>query len=128
MTSQFVHLRLHSAYSLAESMLRIEKIATLAGADSQPAVAITDSQNMFGALEFSQVMMKAGVQPIVGLECLVGDGRGNGEVVLLAQNDVGYAALCRLNSQALLSAEGGDDPVIALESLAADGDGLELDP
>ena len=106
MASQFVHLRLHSAYSLAESMLRIEKIATLAGADSQPAVAITDSQNMFGALEFSQVMMGAGVQPIVGLECLVGDGRGNGEVVLLAQNDAGYAALCRLNSQALLSVEG----------------------
>ena len=126
MASQFVHLRLHSAYSLAESMLRIEKIATLAGADSQPAVAITDSQNMFGALEFSQVMMKAGVQPIVGLECLVGDGRGNGEVVLLAQNNAGYAALCRLNSQALLSVEGGDDPVIALESLAAEGDGLIL--
>ncbi|MEC9141795.1 MAG: PHP domain-containing protein, partial [Pseudomonadota bacterium] len=107
-------------------MLRIEKIATLAGADSQPAVAITDSQNMFGALEFSQVMMGAGVQPIVGLECLVGDGRGNGEVVLLAQNNAGYAALCRLNSQALLSVEGGDDPVIALESLAAEGDGLIL--
>ena len=52
--------------------------------------------------------------------------RGNGEVVLLAQNDAGYAALCRLNSQALLSVEGGDDPVIALESLAADGEGLIL--
>ena len=126
MASQFVHLRLHSAYSLAESMLRIKKIATLAGADSQPAVAITDSQNMFGALEFSQVMMKAGIQPIVGLECLVGDSRGSGETVLLAQNEAGYAALCRLNSQALLSVEGGDDPVIPLDSLAAEGAGLIL--
>ena len=126
MASQFVHLRLHSAYSLAESMLRIKKIATLAGADSQPAVAITDSQNMFGALEFSQVMMGSGVQPIVGLECLVGDARGNGETVLLAQNETGYAALCRLNSAALLSVEGGDDPVIPLESLASEGEGLIL--
>ena len=126
MPSSFVHLRVHSAYSLAESTLRLKKLATLATGDSQPALAITDTNNMFGALEFSQTMMSAGVQPIVGLECLLGDDRGSGEVVLLAQTEAGYATLCRLNSEALLSVEGGDDPVIPMASLAAADAGLIL--
>ncbi len=71
MPSSFVHLRVHSAYSLAESTLRLKTLAALAAGDSQPALAITDTNNMFGALEFSQTMMGAGVQPIVGLECPV---------------------------------------------------------
>jgi DNA polymerase-3 subunit alpha len=126
MPSSFVHLRVHSAYSLAESTLRLKQLAALATADSQAAVAITDTNNMFGALEFSQIMMDAGVQPIIGLECLLADDRGSGEVVLLAQTEAGYATLCRLNSAALLAVEGGDDPVIALDSLAAAGEGLIL--
>ena len=126
MPSNFVHLRVHSAYSLAESTLRLKQLAALAAGDSQPALAITDTNNMFGALEFSQTLMEAGVQPIIGLECLIGDDRGSGEVVLLARTEAGYAALCRLNSEALLSVEGGDDPVIAMQSLAAAGEGLIL--
>ena len=126
MPAPFVHLRVHSAYSLAESTLRLKTIAALAGGDSQPAVAITDSNNMFGALEFSQKMRDSGVQPIIGLECRLADSRGDGEVVLLAQSEAGYAALCRHNSKALLEVEGGDDPVIGLDALAQDCDGLIL--
>ena len=126
MPAPFVHLRVHSAYSLAESTLRLKTIAALAGGDSQPAVAITDSNNMFGALEFSQKLYESGVQPIIGLECRLADSRGDGEVVLLAQTEAGYEALCRHNSKALLEVEGGDDPVIALDALAQDCDGLIL--
>ena len=126
MPSSFVHLRVHSAYSLAESTLRLKQLASLAAGDSQPALAITDTNNMFGALEFSQTMMGAGVQPIIGLECLLGDDRGSGEVVLLAQTEAGYATLCRLNSEALLSVEGGDDPVVPIASVASVGAGLIL--
>ncbi|MGB2411653.1 MAG: DNA polymerase III subunit alpha, partial [Candidatus Puniceispirillaceae bacterium] len=126
MPSSFVHLRVHSAYSLAESTLRLKQLAALATGDSQPALAITDTNNMFGALEFSQTMLGAGVQPIIGLECLLGDDRGSGEVVLLAQTEAGYATLCRLNSQALLSVEGGDDPVIPVQSLVDAGEGVIL--
>ena len=126
MPAPFVHLRVHSAYSLAESTLRLKSIVALAGGDSQPAVAITDTNNMFGALEFSEKMRESGVQPIIGLECIIADSRGRGEVVLLAQSEAGYEALCRHNSRALLEVEGGDDPVIRLESLAGDGEGLIL--
>ena len=124
MPASFVHLRVHSAYSLAESTLHIAKIAELARDDLQPAVAITDTNNMFGALEFSQVMMGKGIQPIIGLHCNLQDERGIGEVALLARDDAGYSALCRLNSAALLGVESGAEPVIAMDSLVEHGAGL----
>ena len=68
MAASFVHLRVHSAYSLSEGAIRPDKIAALAKADAMPAVAITDTGNLFGALEFSQACVGKGVQPIVGCQ------------------------------------------------------------
>ena len=79
----FVHLHVHSSYSLLEGALTIARLAELAKADRQPALALTDTDNMFGALEFSEKMAGAGIQPIVG--CALarrfrrsGDTRWNG--------------------------------------------------
>ena len=66
MTVGFVHLHVHSAYSLLEGALTIARLAELAKADRQPALALTDTDNMFGALEFSEKMAGSGIQPIVG--------------------------------------------------------------
>ena len=90
MPTNFVHLRLHSAYSLAESTLRIQDLSTLIADDKQPAAAITDTNNMFGALEFAQTLSKAGIQPIMGAQINLKDTQGQGEVVLLAKNEIGY--------------------------------------
>ena len=62
----FVHLHVHSSYSLLEGALTIGELAELAKADRQPALALTDTDNMFGALEFSDKLAGAGIQPIVG--------------------------------------------------------------
>src|SRR6267378_6744324 len=62
----FVHLHVHSSYSLLEGALPIARLAELAKADRQPVLALTDTDNMFGALEFSDKMAGAGIQPIVG--------------------------------------------------------------
>ncbi len=62
----FVHLHVHSSYSLLEGALSIARLCELAKADRQPALALTDTDNMFGALEFSDKMAAAGIQPIVG--------------------------------------------------------------
>src|SRR6187402_2622851 len=62
----FVHLHVHSSYSLLEGALTIGRLAELAKADKQPALALTDTGNMFGALEFSEKMAGAGIQPIIG--------------------------------------------------------------
>src|ERR1700741_2137803 len=64
----FVHLRVHSAYSMAEGAIKIGKLVDLCVAENMPAVALTDTRNLFGALEFSKTAAGAGVQPIIGCQ------------------------------------------------------------
>jgi DNA polymerase III subunit alpha len=70
----FVHLHVHSAYSLLKGSIKIAKLGELAKADKQPALALTDTDNMFGGLEFSDKMAGYGIQPIVGCELAVDFG------------------------------------------------------
>ena len=70
----FVHLHVHSSYSLLEGALTIARLAELAKADRQPALALTDTDNMFGALEFSEKMAGYGIQPIIGCALAVDFG------------------------------------------------------
>ena len=125
----FVHLRVHSAFSLSEGAIKPDKIAALARELSMPAVAITDSSNMFGALEFSQYCTGAGVQPIIG--CQLGLARGGvnlapDPVVLLAQTPAGFANLQKLSSASYLFSDGAPKPQITLETLLAHAEGLFL--
>ena len=126
MPAQFVHLRLHSAFSLAESTLRISALAKLVSGDSQPAAAITDTNNMFGALEFAQSMAAVGVQPIMGAQIELEDKAGRGDVVLLAQTETGYVNLSQLLSKILLSTGGVHTPACIVEDLVPYSDGLIL--
>ena len=97
----FVHLHVHSAFSLREGALAIETLAKLAAADEMPALAITDTNNLFGALEFSEKLAKAGVQPIIGAQAMVDFGdaplassrlaeqrAARAPIVLLAQSEI----------------------------------------
>ncbi|MGA3310937.1 MAG: DNA polymerase III subunit alpha, partial [Xanthobacteraceae bacterium] len=130
----FVHLHVHSSYSLLEGALTIARLAELAKKDRQPALALTDTDNMFGALEFSEKMASAGVQPIVG--CALGidfgdhDNRGaaTGEgwprLVLLAAREDGYRSLMRLCSRAYLDTAPTERPHIKLAWLADETNGL----
>lgn len=108
-SESFVHLRVHSAYSLSEGAIKPEQIAALAKADAMPAVAIADTANLFGALEFSQCCAKAGVQPIVG--CQISLTRADNRalppdpVVLLAQDEQGLANLRTLSSLGFLHSD-----------------------
>ena len=70
----FVHLRVHSAYSLLEGALQIKKLAALAKADRMPALGIADTGNLFGALEFAEKMVESGIQPIVGCQVAIDFG------------------------------------------------------
>ena len=80
----FIHLNCHSAYSLLESALPIDTLVSLAAADAMPAVGVTDTANLFGALEFSEKAAKAGIQPIIGCKLPIrfepedGDATGAG--------------------------------------------------
>ncbi len=128
--ADFVHLRVHSAYSLSEGAIKVEEIAALAQAASMPAVAITDTANLFGALEFSQACTARGVQPIIG--CQIAFARTDGSraapdpIVLLAQDAPGLANLQRLSSAGFLETEPGLPPHVSIERLCAHAEGLLL--
>jgi DNA polymerase-3 subunit alpha len=144
--ADFVHLRVHSAYSLSEGALKIPDIVTQCRAGDMPAVAITDTGNLFGALEFAQACTKAGVQPIIGCQIGVtraagtsermnggshsGGRNGNGtapspdQLILLAQNDAGYRNLLKLVSKAFLETDPGEKPQVARDDLAERNEGL----
>ena len=116
-TPQFVHLRVHSAYSLLEGALPLKKILSKAIADNQPAIAVTDTNNLFVALEFAQKSIGDGIQPIIGCQLSIDmedqpDERRNGHlaklpaIVVLAANAKGYERLVDLVSRAYLDGEG----------------------
>src|SRR6201747_886176 len=124
----FVHLHAHSAYSLLKGSIKIRKLGELAKADRQPALALTDTDNMFGALEFSDKMAGYGIQPIVGLELAIdfGDQDPNARnvlsaapsrIVLLAAKERGYRSLMHLNSRAFQETPVHQAPHIKLEWL-----------
>jgi DNA polymerase III subunit alpha len=135
---QFVHLRLHSAYSLLEGAIRLKSLSALVRKNEMPAVAITDSGNLFGALEASETLSKEGIQPITGCTLAVDLGmmdetgpRGrkerkepDGKIALLVKDEVGYANLMKLTSKAFLESDAADDPHISLQDLKEWGDGL----
>src|SRR5947207_7829556 len=131
----FVHLHVHSAYSLLKGSIKIQKLGELAKADRQPALALTDTDNMFGALEFSDKMAGYGVQPIIGCELAVdfgdqdpnarnGVGAAPSRIVLLAARERGYRSLMRLNSRAFLETPVHQAPHIDFEWLQGEADDL----
>jgi DNA polymerase-3 subunit alpha len=128
--ADFIHLRTHSAYSLSEGAIRPDKIAALAKAEKMPAAAITDTGNLFGALEFSQYCTGKGIQPIVG--CQVSLARTDNPrlppdpMVLLAQDAVGMANLQRLSSFGFLETDPTLKPQLPFERIAENAAGLLL--
>src|SRR5579883_3030864 len=132
----FVHLHVHSSYSLREGALSVARLAKLAAADSMPALAITDSNNLFGALEFSDKLAKAGVQPVTGIQLTLdfhdgaemtprGEaGSGRASIVLLAQTAAGYLNLMHIASRAWLDPSPGDPPYVSINRLEGRTEGL----
>jgi DNA polymerase-3 subunit alpha len=130
--ADFIHLRVHSAYSLSEGALKIPEIVSLCKTAGMPAVAITDTNNLFGALEFSAACKDGGVQPIIGCQLSLAEERQERgaivrsypSVVLLAQNEAGYRNLMRLSSRAYLGPGPGEAPHIDWSALEAHAEGL----
>ena len=131
--ADFVHLRVHSAYSLSEGAIKPKQLVELARRQQMPAVAVTDTGNLFGAMEFSAYAKDAGVQPVIG--CLMSvtrpdepEGPGQrpapDQLVLLVQNEAGYRNLMKLSSDAFLKTEPGLIPQVSLSALAAHAEGL----
>lgn len=149
--ADFVHLRVHSAYSLSEGALKIKDLIGLCGKYEMPAVAVTDTGNLFGAMEFAATAAGAGVQPIIGCQLavrttgqgaaggngsaalpLAANGNANGggkpgepeQLVLLVQTAEGYRNLLKLVSKSYLESDPAVAPLLDLADLAGRTGGL----
>ena len=138
----FVHLSVHTAFSLAEGAIQIKDLVSKCIEENMPAVCITDTGNLFGALEFAVKASEAGLQPIIGVEIKVcRRSRSSDELQphtktagptvnildnlkLIAKNQQGYLNLLELVSESFLSNEEADTPHISFEDLESKSDGL----
>ena len=138
MTVTFIHLRAHSTYSLSEGALHIKQMAELAKIAKMPALAITDTGNLFGALEFSEALAEKGIQPIIGCTLKVDLAtaaqpdalrpqaglRRLPSLALLAKDETGYRNLMKLSSRANLDTSDVAEPHVPLALLETHGEGL----
>ncbi|WP_366656265.1 DNA polymerase III subunit alpha [Fodinicurvata sp. EGI_FJ10296] len=138
--SPFIHLRVHSAYSLAEGAIHVKEVIELCRRNKMPAVAVTDTGNLFGALEFALAARDAGIQPIIGSILHVAPdvdqndigarmsqkaaGPITDQIVLLCQTRQGYENLMALLSKAFMETPAGETPHIAWDDLRGRTDGL----
>ena len=127
MTQQFVHLRLHSEYSLVDGLVRLKPLAQKVAELKMPAVALTDFNNFFGLVKFYKACQSAGIKPILGSEVIIQDDSedfGGSQLVLLICNDIGYKNLTELISRAYQQGQRQGTPTIKLAWLEGHSDGL----
>ena len=124
----FVHLRLHTEFSVVDGTNRIDEIVAGAAADAQPALAITDLNNLFGAIKFYKAARACGVKPLIGaevvLEGLGKDSAALSRMVLLVQNRQGYLNLSELLARAYTQNSTRAQPVVKWDWMRVLGEGL----
>ncbi|GAA4783703.1 DNA polymerase III subunit alpha [Lysobacter hankyongensis] len=125
MSSRFVHLHLHSEYSLADSTVRIPELVARCVAQGQPAVAMTDRNNLFALVKFYKACEGAGIKPIAGADISVAEGDETPwKLTLLCRDRSGYLALSRLLSRAWMEGQRHDGVVVRPQWLADANEGL----
>jgi DNA polymerase-3 subunit alpha len=127
MTPGFIHLRVHSEYSLANGIVRVKPLVSACAAAGMPAVAVTDQTNLFAMVKFYKAAMAAGVKPIIGVDLWVHnetDPHQPARLVLLCQNREGYLNLTRLISRSYIEGQERGIATIRKEWLQGTSAGL----
>jgi len=125
--SKFVHLRIHTEYSLIDGIVRIKDLVGQASEQNMPAVAIADISNFFGLVKFYNQMINAGVKPILGSDLWVENDADESEpflMTVLASNEKGYRNLTELISDAYQTNQHQDKALVKADWLKAKNDGL----
>jgi DNA polymerase-3 subunit alpha len=125
--SAFVHLHVHTEYSLSDSTVRIAQLLNKAVEDEMAALAITDLSNVYGVVKFYKACMNAGIKPLIGTEVWVEnpiDNTVQDKFVLLAQNNQGYEQICQLLTESILHNKHLGKSIVTQEKLATHSSGL----
>ncbi|MHA1539251.1 MAG: DNA polymerase III subunit alpha [Alphaproteobacteria bacterium] len=125
--TDFIHLRVHSAYSLSRGAIKMKDLFALCKKNKMPAVGVTDFSNLFGTLEFAYSAVKEGIQPIIGCSIPLiydNDARNVGQIALLVQTEEGYQNLLKIMSRAHLDPNHEDDIEVRLSDFEGLTEGL----
>jgi DNA polymerase-3 subunit alpha len=123
--SGFVHLRVHTEFSLVDSVVRIPKLMAATAAGGMPAVALTDQSNMFALIKFYRAAVKNGVKPVIGVDAWVANAEGElSPLVLLAQDTEGYLNLSQLVSRSYQEGQTHERAIVHHEWLAGNTKGI----
>ena len=109
---KFVHLRMHSEFTILDSTIKIDKVLERAKKDGQGALALTDYNNIFGLVKFYRAAMLSGIKPIVGCDLTLNSLEAEDRVLVLVKNQKGYKNLCRLLTSGHLRGKDGRDDVL----------------
>jgi len=118
----FIHLRLHSEFSIADGLVRISDLVKAAESDKQPAIAVTDLANLFGMVKFYTEARSKGIKPIIGCDVWITNDDEREKpfrLLLLVKNHSGYLQLCDLLSRAWLTNQYRGRAEIRIEWLQA---------
>jgi DNA polymerase-3 subunit alpha len=111
--NQFVHLRLHTEYSLLDGIVRVPELMIAVAAAGMPAVALTDQSNLFAMVKFYKEAQSVGVKPLIGVDAWIRDGeRSSSRIVFLCQNLTGYRHLTQLVTRSFLEGQRRGAPML----------------
>ena len=124
-SSQFIHLRNYTQYSLSLGALRINDLVNYCVQNKLPAIGISDKNNLFGSMEFSLDCMKSGIQPIVSCDLnIVDENYSSGNIILTVSSKTGYENLSKLVTLSYLTGNRANNPFITLDELSDNNKGL----
>ena len=127
MSNSFIHLHLHSEYSISDSLIRIEELIDHVSKNKSPAVAITDNNNIFSLIKFYKTAIRKGVKPIIGVEINLEDKfrtEDYSKIVLLCKNLKGFKNLSSLITESYINLNEGEVFKVSRENLAKKSEGL----
>jgi len=123
----FIHLRVHTEFSLVDGLVRVKPLMTALAADNMPAVALTDQSNLFAMVKFTRAALGSGIKPIIGVDALVRFGDDQDapfQMVLLAQNKTGYLNLSQLISKSYLEGQHRGMAIMQAEWIEQHAEGI----
>jgi len=126
-TPSFIHLRVHTEFSLVDGLVRVKPLMQTLAAGDMPAIALTDQSNLFAMVKFTRAALGNGIKPIIGVDALVrygDDQEAPFQMVLLAQNKTGYLNLSKLISKSYLEGQHRGVPIIQTEWIEQHAEGL----